>query len=228
LKNIGPLMQGVPSPPQIGRSSLTPKGVLEGEGNRRAGDIAALRIGNGKDGRERSKRLDHSGPVQRVFKMIEFQLSKDEIVRRMWRRLMLRPRIYLSLLFLFALGITVIVVAGSNWGWLPLGLSLMGPFNVWSLFNRSIEADPAWTDRVTLEFSEAGLSVSRATGKAEHNWNRFKYFSEDKDFFFLDTSKDYIGMLAPKRAFSLGEAERFRTCASRGIAGINGEAVQTG
>jgi hypothetical protein len=41
-------------------------------------------------------------------------------------------------------------------------------------------------------------------------WTRFKRFSEDATYFYLDLSQNGIGSVVPKSAFSREQLEKFR------------------
>ena len=129
---------------------------------------------------------------------------------------MLRPRLLISLCVIVVLAILFFFQGGGFeiTGYILLGMVIAAPINIYRALAKAIDNDSQWTDRKTLEFSQSGIVVTGPDWKNEWSWKRFKGFSEDADYFYLDLSTaNRLASVVPKTAFTSEQQQKFRECA---------------
>ena len=93
---------------------------------------------------------------------------------------------------------------------LPVVFLLLAPLNVYQLYARSVDGEPQLTDQKTLEFSFSRLAFTGPDWRNEMTWKRFKRFSEDAEYFFLDLPHSSLAVIIPKSAFTPEQQRTFR------------------
>jgi hypothetical protein len=155
--------------------------------------------------------------------VIKYQLTRGEIIRRLWSMSMRKRRIILSMVWLVLVGVIFLIVFGQPAGYVGIpiiALGVLAPLNMWTALAKSIGTDSVFIDPVILEYDEARLRLTRPTSNSEWNWSRLRSVAEDDEYFFLYTSKGGTGLatMVPKVAFSSAEEmKRFWQFANEGI-----------
>lgn len=127
-------------------------------------------------------------------------------------------------LFVMALLVVVSVVCfvmrgGLEYAGIVFSVFLvMMPISLYRVLAKAVDGDRVWTDPKTVEFSPSHIVVTGPDWKTEMPWTRFKRFSEDSTFFYLDFSEHGLGPVIPKSAFSPEQQDRFRQYARAQIA----------
>jgi len=151
---------------------------------------------------------------------ISYQIPRDVLIRTWWRRTMLRPRRLLFTGFIVAFCAACFVLRGGmEYAGIVLGVFLvMMPINLYRFLAKAADGDRVWTDPKIVEFGPSQIVVTGPNWKTEMPWTRFKRFSEDADYFYLDLSDSGVGSVVPKGAFSEGQLDQFRQYARAQIA----------
>jgi YcxB-like protein len=87
---------------------------------------------------------------------------------------------------------------------------LLAPLNVYQLYANSVDGEPQLTDQKMLEFSLSRVAFTGPDWKNEMTWKRFKAFSEDAEYFFLDLRHGSLAAIIPKSAFTPEQQQTFR------------------
>jgi uncharacterized membrane protein YfcA len=147
--------------------------------------------------------------------VIKYQCSRKELIVISWKRTMLSPRTILALTIWALIGAGCLLYLPDNirgLGLAPLVLALIAPLNVYQLYAKSVDSDPANTEPKTLEFKPTLIVITGSNWKSEFQWSRFKKFSEDKNYFLLFVTIGGHPLLIPKRAFTNEQLADFRKC----------------
>jgi hypothetical protein len=126
--------------------------------------------------------------------------------------MILRPRRLVITALIVAFTVSCFLVRGGMeyGGFLGLGLFLFMPFNLHRVLAKAVDNNQIFTDPKTVEFGPTQLVVTGPNWKSEMPWTRFKGFSEDAIYFYLDLSDNGLASVLPKSAFSFEQQERFR------------------
>jgi hypothetical protein len=148
---------------------------------------------------------------------ITYQLSRDELVRKLWRWSMLRPSMLATMAALIAAAVASFTFGGAPpIGALILtGMTIGPPFGIRTAAARAVDANPMLTDKKTVEFSSSRIVATGADWKFETPWNIFKRWSEDAEYFYLQRTRNTPPSLFPKHAFTAEQIVRFREIAKR-------------
>jgi hypothetical protein len=151
---------------------------------------------------------------------VNYLVPRDVLIRTWWRRVMLRPRraFFMILMAVFAAACFVLRGGMEYAGIVFAVLLLLMPINLYRVLAKAADGDRAWTDPKTVEFGPSQIVVTGPNWKAEMPWTRFKRFSEDAEYFYLDLSEHGVGSVVPKSAFSAEQVERFREYARAQVA----------
>ena len=149
-----------------------------------------------------------------------YQVPRDVLIRVWWRRLMFRPWLLLLMAFLLVFSATCFVIRrGMEYAGSIFAVFLvLAPLSAYRILAKAADNDRAWTDRKTMEFGPSQIVVTGPDWKTEMSWRRFKRFSEDSTYFYLDLLDNGLGSVVPKSAFSIEQQERFRHYARSQIA----------
>ena len=133
---------------------------------------------------------------------------------------MLHPRRLLVVAVLIAASAACFVIRGGAEyvGILFCTFLVMMPISLHRVLAKAADSDQVLTDPKTLQFSPSQLVVIGPNWRTEMPWTRFKRFSEDDTYFYLDLSSSGPGSVIPKDAFSGGQQEAFRRYAQAHIA----------
>jgi hypothetical protein len=151
---------------------------------------------------------------------VSYQVPRDVLIRTWWRRMMLRPRRLTFTAFILAFSIVCFFLRqGMEYAGMVFLLFLVFmPIAQYRALAKAVDHDRVWTDPKTLEFGSSQLVVAGPDWKTEMPWTRFRRFSEDATYFYLDLSDSGLGSVIPKSAFSVEQQERFRQYARTQIA----------
>ncbi len=145
---------------------------------------------------------------------ITYQLSRDEVIRTLWRRVVSRPR-YVQSIGLYAALAFVLLIAGSEYtyaGVLLLAYALVRPLTLWRVISRAVDRSSLFTDRRTVQFDAAGISATGPDWKTSLPWRHFKGWSEDRVNFYLEVGASGFGSIIPKRAMTTEQQQLLRSC----------------
>ncbi len=158
-------------------------------------------------------------PLQETQK-VSYQVPRDVLIRAWWRRMMFRPRRLFFMAFLIAFSAAFFVMRGGmEYAGIVFGVLLfLTPINLYRVLAKAADDDRVWTDPKTVEFGASQVVVTGPNWKTEMPWTRFKRFSEDAEYFYLDLSDNGLGSVIPKSAFSVEQLEKFRQYAQAQIA----------
>ena len=133
---------------------------------------------------------------------------------------MLRPRRLFFMAFMVVFCAACFIMRGGmEYAGIVFGVFVaMMPINLYRVLAKTADGDRIWTDPKTVEFSPSQIVVTGPNWKTEMPWTRFKRFSEDADYFYLDLSDNGLGSVVPKSAFSAEQLEQFRRYAREHIA----------
>jgi hypothetical protein len=148
---------------------------------------------------------------------ITYQVPRDELVRVLFRRMLLSPRrirsnalfLVAAVLFYFSypqlrvLSYAIVVVM------------ILLPFALRRGIARAIDQNPQFTDLKTLTFGPEGILLVGPNYKSEMAWNMFRGFSEDSSYFYLHLTDAGFDSVLPKSAFTPPQQELFRKLAPR-------------
>jgi hypothetical protein len=98
-------------------------------------------------------------------------------------------------------------------GLAPLLLVVVAPLNVFQLYAKQVDSDPAYTDPKTLQFNKGSIIITGPNWKTEAQWSRFREFSENADYFFLFVTAKGLPSVFPKAGFSAEQLTDFRNSA---------------
>ncbi len=150
---------------------------------------------------------------------ITYQLPREQLVPILFRRMFFRLR-RLRFVGLLLLAAVLFYISGQNSRYLAyacLVFLLLSPWILYRAISRAIDQNPQFTDPKTLTFSPSGLLLQGPTYKSELDWNYFKAFSENDDYFFLHLNNTGFDSILPKSAFTPAQQEAFRQCAKSRI-----------
>jgi len=150
---------------------------------------------------------------------VSYQVPRNVLIRIWWRRLMLHPRRLLFVAVLIAVSAVCFVVKGGAQyaGILFCTFLVMMPISLYRVLAKTADTDQVLTDPKTLQFSPSQLVVSGPGWKTEMPWTRFKRFSEDDAYFYLELASNSPSSVIPKSAFSAEQQEAFRKYAHANI-----------
>jgi hypothetical protein len=137
--------------------------------------------------------------------VLTYQIARDDIIRALWRRMLMRPRYLRSLAFFALVAFATLLLWGDVDPYLGL---LMGfwvgcrPFALRSAIVRMVNLNPALTDQRSLTLDDTGLTAEGPDWLIRVPWRHFLGWSEDPVYFFLEKSMSGIGPMIPKRAMS--------------------------
>jgi hypothetical protein len=89
----------------------------------------------------------------RLESVIQYQLTRAEVIRRQWARYMRKRRVVIAIVCWIVFGASMLILLPQPVGYVGiplLVLGLMAPFNIWRALSRSINADSLWTEKMTL------------------------------------------------------------------------------
>src|SRR5882724_8817118 len=143
-----------------------------------------------------------------------YQLSRSEVLATaFWRRIRRREFI------VYELGVLVAALllwyAGGQYQFLAFvfaGIFVVMPIFTLIALRRSIVGIPLFTAETTLSFDSTGIQLSAPGFKSEVAWTSYCHFSESAKYFFLHLGETAATTI-PKRAFTPGNADLFRTYA---------------
>jgi hypothetical protein len=143
---------------------------------------------------------------------VTYQIPRDVLVRIWWRRMLFRRRRLFFMAFLIAFSVACFIMRGGiEYAGIIFAVFLvMMPISLYRVLAKAADSDRVWTDPKTLEFSPSQVVITGPNWKTEMPWTRFKRFSEDATYFYLDLSENALGSVIPKSAFSIEQQERFR------------------
>ncbi len=151
---------------------------------------------------------------------VSYQVPRDVLIRIWWRRMMFRRRRLLFIAFLIAFSAACFVMRGGmEYAGIIFSVFLvMMPISLYRVLAKAADNDRVWTDPKTVEFSSSQIVVTGPNWRTEMPWTRFKRFSEDTTYFYLDLSDNGLGSVIPKSAFSTEQQQKFRQHARTQIA----------
>jgi hypothetical protein len=145
---------------------------------------------------------------------ITFQLSREEVARTLWRRIVSRPRYLQSVGLFLALGLVALAAGGDFTiaGTLLVAYAVVRPLVAWQVISRAVGASSLLTDRRTVEFGPPGITASGSDWKISLPWRHFKAWSEDDRNFYLHVTASGVATILPKGAMTDQQQQLLRTC----------------
>jgi len=145
--------------------------------------------------------------------VLTYQITRDDIVRSLWRRMFTRPHYLRSLTFLALLAVAALLLGGPANPYVGMLLACyvgFRPFALRSAILRMVDTNPTVTDRRSLTLDDAGLIAEGADWQIRVPWRHFRGWSEDPSYFYLEKSISGLGPMIPKDVMTEAEQTTLR------------------
>lgn len=106
---------------------------------------------------------------------------------------------------LICVAAVLLLVLGKTYrilGWFLLAYVILFPFLVALSVLSQLNANPAFTSKTTLSFSESGITTAVNRIRSERAWESFHSWSHSDKYFFLNADALGTAITMPKRAFT--------------------------
>jgi hypothetical protein len=151
--------------------------------------------------------MQDSGPIS-------YELSADEVISALWKRMVLRRRYLFSVGWYAALGIVCLFISPLLYsgGAALLLYALMRPYMLYSVLRRSVLTQPSMHGKRTLQFNAQQISARGEDYESRRSWRHFKGAGEDEKYFYLDVTVSGMASLVPKATMSEEQQALLRGC----------------
>jgi len=143
---------------------------------------------------------------------VTYQISRDFLIQNSFRRLMLQPRMLISMGVLIVVSIMGFLLR-DEMEWLSvfcISYVIIKPIITYRTIAKTIDGNSQFTEPKTLDFGPAHFYVIGSGWRMEMTWRQFKRFSEDRDNFYLAQSDTGLASVLPKSAFTPVQQQKFR------------------
>lgn len=140
---------------------------------------------------------------------IQYQLSREDTIAQLWR-LMLLPRLRVSLAVIFLCGLGLLAL-GTERTTLSFVL-LVAPVGFLILYRRVVHRivaqHPEFLETQTVSFDSGGISISNTVMSVQMPWKRVRNVTDTKDFYVFRFDTFGSGAIIPKRALTAEQSEQ--------------------
>ena len=143
--------------------------------------------------------------------IVNYQLSKKEIVTQAFLRRMLRLKKVLLYGIIILLGIALLFTGDRWWfiGWYFIVLPFLIAFFFYRSLGRLVNQHSELTEPHSIAFDENGVTVSSAHTQNQFSWKRIQRLTQNRDYYHLHLNDMGGAVTLPKRAFTPEQTERF-------------------
>ena len=142
---------------------------------------------------------------------IEYELSKRELILTGTLRKLGRTRTLIGIGLIFLAG-AFLLFFGESYrvlGWFLVAYVIVFPILVARATQQQINANPAFTSRTTLTFTETGITSVVNGIRSDRPWDSLQSWSHSNKYFFLHVDKLGTAITIPKRAFTESQLDLF-------------------
>jgi hypothetical protein len=143
---------------------------------------------------------------------IAYDVPRDEMVKTMWKRMVMRRRYRASIgiLIFFSLLLFGVGAPFRSAAVLLLLYAITRPLTAFGTVGRSVDSLPALRDPKTLEFNADGVIISGPDWQTRRHWRHFKGWGEDERHFYLDVTAAGAAAVIPKAAMNADQQALLR------------------
>lgn len=142
---------------------------------------------------------------------LKYRLTKGELIFTATLRKLGRMRTLVAMGLISIAAVLLILVDNKLGvlGWALLAYVILFPVLVALVVLAQLNANPAFTSKTTLTFSDAGVTTVVNGIRSERPWNSFASWSQSEKYLFLNTDKLGTALTIPKCAFTDAQLEMF-------------------